>query len=51
MGGELLSNYKYFSCQSSCLLLLFEVCKNHCKKKTLVLVAASNAEMHFFEFI
>ena len=33
MGGELLSNYKYFSCQSSCLLLLFEVCKNHCKKE------------------
>ena len=31
--------------------VLLEVCKNHYRKKTLVLVAASNKEMHFFEFI
>ena len=28
-------NYKYFSCQSSCLLLLLEVCKNHYKKENI----------------
>ena len=27
------SNYKHFSCQTSCLLLLLEVCKNHYKKE------------------
>ena len=35
MWGTFLSNYKYFSCQSSCLLLLLEVCKNHCKKENI----------------
>ena len=28
-----LSNDKYFSCQSICLLLLSEVCKNHYRKE------------------
>ena len=31
--GAFLSNYKYFSCESSCLLLLLEVCKNHYKNQ------------------
>ena len=35
MWGTFLSNYKYFSCQSSCLLLLLEVCKNHYKKENI----------------
>ena len=35
MWGTFLSNYKYFSCQSSCLLLLLEVCKNHYRKENL----------------
>ena len=35
----------------NCFLLLLEVCKNHYKKKTLVLAVARNAKMHFFEFI
>ena len=26
---------KYFSCQSSCLLLSLEVCKNHYKKENI----------------
>ena len=29
MWGTFLSKYKHFSCQSICLLLLLEVCKNH----------------------
>ena len=33
MWGTFLSNYKQFSCQSSCLLLLLEVCKNHYRKE------------------
>ena len=33
--GTFLSNYKYFSCQSSCLLLLLEVCKNHYRKENI----------------
>ena len=33
--GTFLSNYKYFSCQSSCLLLLLEVCKNHSNKENV----------------
>ena len=28
-------NYKYLSCQSSCHLLLLEVCKNHYKKENI----------------
>ena len=32
---EELSNYKYSSFQSSCLLLFLEVCKNHCKKENI----------------
>ena len=35
MGGTFLSNYKYFSCQSSCLLLLLEICKNHYRKENI----------------
>ena len=35
MWGTFLSNYKYFSCQSSCLWLLLEVCKNHYKKESI----------------
>ena len=35
MWGTFLSNYKYFSCQSSCLLLLLEVCKNHYRKENI----------------
>ena len=35
MWGTFLWNYKYFSCQSSCLLLLLEVCKNHYKKENI----------------
>ena len=33
--GTFLSNYKHFSCQSSCLLLLLEVCKNHYRKENI----------------
>ena len=32
MWGIFLSNYKSFSCQSNCLLLLLEVFKNHYRK-------------------
>ena len=35
MWGTFLSNYKYFNCQSSCLLLLLEVCKNHYSKESI----------------
>ena len=35
MWGTFLSNYKYFSCQSSRLLLLLEVCKKHFKKENI----------------
>ena len=35
MWGTFLSNYKYFSCQSNCLLLLLEVCKNHYRKENI----------------
>ena len=35
MWGTLLSNYKYFSSQSSCLLLLLEVCKDHYRKENI----------------
>ena len=35
MWGVFLSNYKYFSCQSSCLFLLLEVCKNHYRKESI----------------
>ena len=34
-GGTFISNYKYFSCQSSCLLLLLEVCKNHYQREDI----------------
>ena len=33
--GTFLSNYKYFSCKSSCLLLLLEVFKNHYRKENI----------------
>ena len=36
MLGTFPSNYKYFSCQSSCLLLLLGVCKNHYKKENII---------------
>ena len=35
MSGTFLSNYKYFRSQSSWLLLLLEVCKNHYKKENI----------------
>ena len=35
MWRTFLSNYKYFSCQSSCLLLSLEVCKNHYRKENI----------------
>ena len=35
MWGSSLSNYKCFSCHSSCPLLLQEVCKNHYKKENI----------------
>ena len=35
MWGNFLSNYKHFSCQSSCLLLLLEYCKNHYRKENI----------------
>ena len=35
MWGTFLSNCEYFSCQSSCLLLLLEVCKNHYRKENI----------------
>ena len=35
MWGTFLLNYKYFSCQSICLLLLLEVCKNHDRKENI----------------
>ena len=35
MWGTFQSNYKHFSCQSSCLLLLLEVCKNHYRKENV----------------
>ena len=35
MWGTFLSNYKYFSCQSSYLLLLLQVCKNHHRKENI----------------
>ena len=35
VSGTFLSNYKYFSCQSSYLLLLLEVCKNHYSKENI----------------
>ena len=34
--GTFLSNYKHFSYQSSCLLLLLEVCKNHYRKENII---------------
>ena len=34
--GTFPSNNKYFSCQSNCLLLLLEVCKNHYRKENSV---------------
>ena len=37
MGEELSYQItKYFNCQSSCLLSLLEVCKNHYKKENTV---------------
>ena len=35
MWGTFLSNYKYFSCQASCLFLLLDVCKNHYKRENI----------------
>ena len=35
MWGTFLSNYKHFNCQSSCLLLLSEVRKNHYRKENI----------------
>ena len=35
MWRTFLSNYKYFSCQSSCLLLLLEISKDHYRKENI----------------
>ena len=35
MWGTFQSNSKYFSCQSSCVLLLLEVCKNDYRKEKI----------------
>ena len=35
MWGTFLSNHKYFICQSSCLSILLEVCKNHYGKENV----------------
>ena len=35
MCGTFPSNYKYLSCQSSCILLLLEICKNHYRKENI----------------
>ena len=35
MWGTFLWNYKHFSCETSCLLLLLEVCKNHYRKQDI----------------
>ena len=35
MWGTFLSNYKYLSCQSSCLFLLLEVYENHYRKENI----------------
>ena len=47
---EELSNYTYFSCQSSCLLLLLKFAKIIVEKETLVLAVTSKEEIHCFEF-
>ena len=48
MWGTFLSNYKYFSCQSSCLLLLLEVCKNHYKKENISVGSSEQQREAFF---
>ena len=48
MWGTFLSNYKYFSCQSSCLLLLLEVCKNHYKKENISVGSGEQRREAFF---
>ena len=35
MWGTFLSNYKYFNCQSSYLLLLLEACKKYYRKENI----------------
>ena len=43
-----LSNYKHFSCQSRCLLLLLEVCKNHYKKENISVGSSEQQREAFF---
>ena len=53
MWGTFLLNYKNFSCQSCCFLLLLKGWKNHYRKENrhyCMLAVVNNAEMHFFEF-
>ena len=51
MWGTFLSNYKHFSCESSCLLLLLEVCKNHYRKENISVDGNKEGRDTFFEFI
>ena len=37
-------NYEHFSCQSTCLLLLLEVCKNHYRKEKKISVGSSEQQ-------
>ena len=51
MWGTFLANYKYFSCQSSCPLLLLEVCKNLYKKENTSVGGIDQGRDALFEFI
>ena len=48
MWRTFLSNYKYFCCQSSCLLLLLEVFKNHYKKENISVGSSEQRRESFF---
>ena len=51
MWGTFLSNYKYFSCQSNCLLLLLEVCQNNYRKENISVAGSQQQRDAFFELI
>ena len=48
MWGTFLSNYKYFSCQSICLLLVLEVCKNRYRKENTSVGGSKQWKDEFF---
>ena len=48
MWGTFLSNYKYFSCQSNCLLLLLEVCQNNYRKENISVAGSQQQRDAFF---